>query len=157
MFSPLVGQQAGNAHHRAFGRGIRRHTDPALERQHRGDVNDLPAAALGDKVLRRRLGHEKYALDVEVHHVVPVLFAERQRVLAADQAGIVDQNINMAKLRHRPLQQLRDPVDLAQVGGQAEKAASQRRHPLDGFHRLDNIDTDNIAARFRQPEGHPLT
>ena len=41
---------------------------------------------------------------------------------------------------------------MAQVGGQAEKAASQRRHPLDGFHRLDNIDTDNIAARFRQPE-----
>ena len=108
-------------------------------------------------MFRRRLGHKKYALDVEVHHVVPVFFAERQRVLAANQAGIVDQNINMAELRHRPLQKLRNTVDLAQVGGQAEKTASQRGYPLDSLHRFDDIDTDNIAARFRQPEGHPLT
>ena len=108
-------------------------------------------------MLRRRLGHKKYALDVQVHDVVPVLFAERQRVLAADQPGVIDQNINMAEFRHRTLQQLGDTVDLAQVGGQAEKAASQRRHPFDGFHWLDDIDTNNIATCFRQPEGHSLT
>ncbi|STT06249.1 Uncharacterised protein [Klebsiella pneumoniae] len=82
-------------------------------------------------------------------------FAERQRVLAANQAGIVDQNINMAELRHRPLQKLRNTVDLAQVGGQAEKTASQRGYPLDSLHRFDDIDTDNIAARFRQPRAIP--
>ena len=63
----------------------------------------------------------------------------------------------MAELRHRTLQQLGDTVDLAQVGGQAKKTASQRGYSLDSLHRFDDIDTDNIAARFRQPEGHPLT
>jgi hypothetical protein len=55
------------------------------------------------------------------------------------------------------LQQLRDTVDLAQVGGQAEETAAQRRHALDGFRRFNDIDTDDIAARFRQAQRHALT
>ncbi len=39
------------------------------------------------------LRHEERGLDVDVHHVVPVLLAELHGVGAADQAGIVDQDV----------------------------------------------------------------
>ena len=46
--------------------------------------------------------------------------------------------------------QLRDTVNLAQIGGQVEKTTAQRRNALNGFRRFNNIDTHDIAAGFRQ-------
>ena len=62
----------------------------------------------------------------------------------------------MAELRHRALQQLRDTVNLAQIGGQAEKTTAQRRDALNSFRRFNNIDTHDIATGFRQAHRHAL-
>lgn len=105
---------------------------------------------LGDEVLRSRLGHKEHALDVQIHHVVPVRFAEVNRVFTTDQAGVVDQNIDMPKLRHRAIQQLRDRIDFAQVRGQAQETAAQCGNALDGFRWLNDVNPDDIAARFSQ-------
>ena len=101
-------------------------------------------------MLRRRLGHKEHALDVQVHDVVPVGLAEVNRVLTADQPRVVDQNVDMTKFRHRAIQQLRNGVDFTQVGGQAEKTAAQRGYAFDGFRGLNDVNPDDITARFRQ-------
>ncbi len=150
MFRPLVCQQAGHTHHGAFGGGVRRHADTALEREHGGNIHDLAAVPLRDKVLCRRLGHEKYALDVQIHHVVPVALAEVDRIFTANQPGVVDQNVDVTEFRHRAIQQFRNGIDFTQVGGQAQEAAAQGRHALEGFRRFNDINSDDIAARFRQ-------
>ena len=62
----------------------------------------------------------------------------------------------MTELSYRALQQLRDAVNLTQVGGQAEKTTAQRRYALNGFSRFNNIDTDDVAAGFRQADRHTL-
>ena len=51
---------------------------------------------------------------------------------------------------HRAIQQFRNGVDFTQVSGQAQETAAQRGHALDGFRWLNNVDTHNIATRFRQ-------
>ena len=101
-------------------------------------------------MLRSRLGHKEHALDVQVHHVVPVRFAEVNRIFTANQARIVDQNIDMPELRHRAIQQFRDRIDFAQVRGQAQETTAQRGDALDGFRWLYDVNPDDITARFRQ-------
>ena len=118
MFGPLVRHQAGDAHYAAFRRGVRRHADPALERKHRGDVDNFAAVTLSDKVLRRSLRHKEHALNVQVHHVVPVFFAEVDRIITTDKTCVVDQNIDMTEFCNCALQQRRNAVNLTQVGGQ---------------------------------------
>jgi hypothetical protein len=56
----------------------------------------------------------------------------------------------MTEFRHRAIQQFRNGIDFTQVGGQAQETAAQRRHALDGFSRFNDINPDDIAARFRQ-------
>ena len=156
VFRPFVRQQTGHAHHAAFRSGIRRHADTALEREHGGDINDLAAIALSDEVFRRCLGHKKDAFNIQVHHVIPVLLAEIDRVFATDQASVIDKNVDFAELGHRTIQQCRDTVDFTQVSRQAQETTAQRRNALDGFGRFNNVDTHDIATRFRQTQRHAL-
>ena len=108
-------------------------------------------------MLRRRLGHKEHGLDVQIHHVIPVFLAEFKGILTTNQTGVVDQNIDMTEFGNRTLKQLRNTVNLAQIGGQAQETTSQRGNTLNRFHRLNNINADNIAARFGQTERHTLT
>ena len=91
-----------------------------------------------------------YALDVQIHHVVPVALAEVDRIFTANQPGVVDQNVDVTEFRHRAIQQFMNGIDFTQVGGQAQEAAAQGRHALEGFRRFNDINSDDIAARFRQ-------
>ena len=56
----------------------------------------------------------------------------------------------MTEFSHRAVQQFRNGIDFTQVGGQAQETAPKSRHALDGFRRLNDINPDDIAARFRQ-------
>jgi len=42
---------------------------------------------------------KKYRLQVYIDHGVPVGFSEIDRVIATDDAGIVDQNVDLTELR----------------------------------------------------------
>ena len=96
----FAGHKLCKAHHCAFRRCIRRNPDAALERQHRGDTDDLAARALLDHLPRSYLTQQKHGLDVQVHHIIPILFGKIQKIGASDYAGIVNKYIQAAKLRH---------------------------------------------------------
>lgn len=89
------------------------------EGEHWRDIDNLAAIALRDKVFRRCLRHEEYALDIQVHDIVPVLFAELESIFAANQSGVIHRDINMTKLRYRAIQQCWNTINLSQIGGQA--------------------------------------
>jgi hypothetical protein len=97
---PLVGEQPCQPCDPALGSGIARHADPALEAQQRGDVDDL-AAALCEHVPPGRLAQEEQALEVGVDHRVPVGLGELDRIGAADDAGVVDEDVEAAELGER--------------------------------------------------------
>ena len=52
--------------------------------------------------MREGLGQEEARLEVDVHHLVPVGLAEIERVGAADDAGIVDEDVERAGQRLAP-------------------------------------------------------
>src|SRR5690606_39077029 len=113
--------------------------------QHRGDVDDL-AAALGDEVPAGGLAHEERGLDVDVHHVVPVLLAELHRVGAADQAGVVDQHVEAAEAGDGFGDDALDRLDADQVGIDVEEAAAQRAHLLAGFLGRDDAGAGDVGT-----------
>ena len=47
---------------------------------------------------RRRLAEEEQRLEIGVHHRIPIRLGEIERVFAADDAGIVHENVEPAKL-----------------------------------------------------------
>ena len=157
---PLVGQQLGQAAHPAFRGGVARHADAALESQHGSDVDDLAARA----VLRRPAGHvprdglaeEEQNLQVHIHHRVPVLLREIERILAPDDPGIVDQNVD-------PPQRVDRLVDdpLARLDGGKVRHDDMRTDAFGLHHRLCFIRTApcserDIRPRLRQRDGDAL-
>ena len=76
-----------------FRRGIGRHPDAALKGQQRRDVDDLaPSPWQGGT--REGLAGEEQRLGIHVHHRVPIGFGEIDRIVAADDARIVHQDVD---------------------------------------------------------------
>ena len=105
--TPFAGQQLGQTGHAAFAGGIGRDADAALKRQQRSDVDDLARSAR-HHLARNGLAQEKQRFQVHVHHRIPVVLGEIQRVGPTDDTGVVHQNIDVPG----PLHPLRnDPPD----------------------------------------------
>ena len=62
----FVGHQPGQPHHGALGGGVGRDADAALEREHRGGVDDLAAFALLDHDLGHGLAEEEQRAQIDV-------------------------------------------------------------------------------------------
>ncbi len=62
-----------------------------------------------------RLAEEEQGLEVGVHHRVPIRFGKLESVFAADNAGIVDQNVEPTKPLDRRLDDIVDRLDSGQV------------------------------------------
>ncbi|MPM89218.1 hypothetical protein SDC9_136326 [bioreactor metagenome] len=56
---------------------------------------------MGDHHLGRRGRAEKHALQVGVHHLIPLGFAHLHHLLGDSHSGVVDHNIHSAKMSHR--------------------------------------------------------
>ena len=93
---PFVREQLGEARDAVLRGRVGRHADAADLRQDRRHVDDLAASSARDRTLGERLREEEHALEVDIDHVVPVLLGELQRIGAADDAGIVDQDVGAA-------------------------------------------------------------
>ena len=117
----------------------------------------LPAA-LGNHHAAGRLRHEEDRLEVDLQHVVPVGLAVFQRGRAADDAGVVHEDVQPAHLGddlgddgvqigHR---------GLAQIAADLHEAAAQRCHRRAGLIALAAIQPDDIGAGLGQPERHRL-
>ena len=156
MLCPLVRQQTSHTHNCAFRSGVRRYADTTLVREHRSDVNDFAAFALSNELASHSLRHEEYALDVQVHYVVPVFFAEVDGIFTTNQTCVVNQNVDLAELSNRTLQQRWNTINLAQVSGQAQEAATQSIYTLDGFSRFNDVDTNDVTTSFCKTDSHTL-
>ena len=102
------------------------------------------------------LAHEERGLDVDVHHVVPVFFAELHCIGAANQAGVVDQDVEAAKAGDGFGDDALHRLDADQVGVDVDEAAAQRAHFFGGFIRRDDAGTGNVRAGGGQRHGDAL-
>src|SRR2546428_3228716 len=116
-----------------------------------GDVHDH-AAAPGDHLARDALQAEEDALAVDPHDAVPVLFGEIHDVGAARDAGVVDEDIDLAEgvdgLADHPV----DALEVADVGPEGQALAAER---ADGVGRrlggpLLEVDRYDVRAALRQ-------
>ena len=85
---------------------------PPLERQyasvaghgpifvHRSDVDDSPAAALLDHLFGRKLGSEEGALQIDLKHLLVLLFGRFEHGCASLDAGVVHHDVQPAKRFH---------------------------------------------------------
>lgn len=71
---------------------------------------------------------KKNRFEIQVDHRVPVAFREGQGIMAADNSGVVDQNIDPAHGRHRLVDQTAHIILLAEIRLNGVKAAAQRQH-----------------------------
>ena len=90
---PLVGEELGQAGDAVLGGGVARDADAALEGEQRGDVDDGAAGLAREGGAGEGLGEEEHRLEVHVDHVVPVGLGEVDGVGAADDAGVVDEDV----------------------------------------------------------------
>src|SRR3546814_9592157 len=65
------------------------------------DLIDDAAATLRHHVPRGGLGEEEQRFEVGVDHRVPIFLGEIEAVGTADDAGVIDQNVETAELFHR--------------------------------------------------------
>ena len=93
----LVGHGAGQAEQTALRGGVRGHANAALERQHRRDVDD-PSATLPLHDRACKLAAEReYGAEVHLDHGVPILIAVVEDRRAADDPGVVDEDVRAAE------------------------------------------------------------
>jgi hypothetical protein len=94
---PLVGEGFGKLTHTAFGRRVRRHQNSTLKGKQRGDVDNFARAAL-EHVAASVLGEAKDAGEINVDDRLPVFFGVIDGGRTANDARVVDQNIDGAEL-----------------------------------------------------------
>ena len=96
MFCPFIGQGTGDAGDPALGGCIRGDQNSTLERKHGGDIDDL-SMTVGNHDAGGCLGEEKSRLEVDLQHIIPVGLAEFKCRCAADDPGIINQDIQMSQ------------------------------------------------------------
>ena len=81
---------------------------------HRRDVHNL-SRALFDHLGKDSLGGVKYALEVDVMHLVPLTVVYFEKRLSWIDASVVDQNVNSAELIRRHFNHLVEDRSLPHV------------------------------------------
>lgn len=74
--------------------------------------------------------------------------------MAADNSGVVDQNIDPAHRRHRLVDQTAHIILLAEIRLNGVKAAAQRQHLGGSIMGNFTVDADDIAPGLRQAQRH---
>ena len=84
--------------HAALGDGVGRKRGDGQQRIDRRHVDDDPATALRDHLFRCGLHTEECALQVDRNDLVEILFGNLEQILIPCDAGIVDHDVDPAKL-----------------------------------------------------------
>ena len=116
-------------------------------------MNDLARRPPGHELTSEVLAEAEYAVEVHVHHFAPVLFGKIEKGGAADDAGIVHENIGPAERaqgfrHHRP-----GGGGRADVQHEREAPATERRDGAGGFAGIGAGHQDDVGAGFRQSDG----
>src|SRR3954451_6138463 len=100
---------------------VRGHADAAGESKNRGDIDDLRTAAARERALGKGLRQEEHALEINVGDVIPILLGEFQRIAAADNARVVDQNVGAAGPYNRFIDNALDRLDGGKISAPLKK------------------------------------
>ena len=95
--SPLIGEGLGELSYAALGRCIGGYPDATLKGEDRGNVDDF-AGAFGQHVPAGELGEAEDAGEVDVDNRIPVFFGVVGGGRAADDAGVVDEDVDGAEV-----------------------------------------------------------
>src|SRR3546814_10985481 len=76
-------------------------------------------------MLADRLAEEEERLQIGVHHRVPIGLGEVDRIGAADDAGIVDENVDAAELAKHRIDERLHRRDVRQVGAEILRLAAE--------------------------------
>ena len=112
---------------------------------YRSDVDDSPAAALLDHLLGRKLSSEECALQVDLKHLLVLLFGRFEHGCASLDAGVVHHDVQSAKRFHGCSDQPFQVRHLAHVRLYANGLVAERRYLL--FELLGRIRVGDIVNR----------
>ncbi|MCY1297236.1 hypothetical protein D9M70_466690 [compost metagenome] len=136
--------------------GIRRHADAALEGQHRGDIDDAAGASGRDHVSGCGLRQQKGRLQVDVEHTVPVFLGIVEQVGAANDAGIVDEDVDAAEGGHDVADRRRRVERPGEIDGQFVKANTRLSYQRCRLRHGRRTEGGDIGAGPRECQGHAL-
>src|SRR5205823_10637318 len=91
---------------------------------------DPAAALLPDHELRRRARHEERAAEVDFHDMVPVLVLHADEETVANDAAVVDEDVDAAEPLLGCIDQALGVLAACVVGGDAENPTPRRLHFL---------------------------
>ncbi len=156
-----LARMLGQARQAALARRVGRHADSALEGQQAGDVDHLAGHAVHRTLLQRLLGEglgqEEDDLQVGVHHRVPIGLGELDAVGAADDAGVVDQDVDLAEGGDGLVDHALDRFDRAEVGLDRQELATRGFDQGLGFGRRAAAGGGDVGAGLGQRHGHGLS
>jgi hypothetical protein len=95
----------------------------------RRDVHDVSGAAR-DHVRQHQLQAVVHTLEVDGLHLVPLLFGHSQERLTGVDAGIIDQNVDLAELLDGGIDCRSDLRGVADIAGEVLGPASRRAYGL---------------------------
>ena len=156
--APFAGQRAREVDDRAFGRvvGNRLHAARvAAQAGNRRHIDDAARLARNHAVLGDVLRQDEVATHIEVHHLVPGLDRMVFSRCAPSRAGVVNQNIHMAKALDGLVGQCADVGFFGAVGGNPVHVnagrfqGGSRFNQVFGFARTQHDFGTRFAQRLR--------
>ena len=143
--------------HPSLARRIAGNRDPALEREQRGDEDDLSLAPL-DHPPPELACQDELGREVHLEHAVPELVRMLDRGAALDRPGVEDEDVHERAVSRHLLGELENGLSLPEVAAVGpETTASCRDLGSDLVCRLQGAtDADDICAGICECDGRRL-
>ena len=91
------------------------------------------ALALADHVTANALGEEESGFEIGVDHRIPIVLGEIDGIVAADDAGIVHEDVDFTELGDRALHDAGDGRGGGEISFDRDEATAKRFHFRAGF------------------------
>ena len=152
---PFVGEGFGELADGALAGGVSGNRDAAEKREQGGDVDDFAGAA-GDHVLAGGAAGDEDAVEVDVEDGVPVGVGVVDGGGAFDDAGVVDENVEVALPGDGLVDEALDGGAVGEVGGDGVGVEAVFREAVDDggeFAGIAAVD-DDVGAGLAEGAGH---
>ena len=141
---------------RCLGGGIARNGEPALKAEHGAEKDDLAVPARHHP--RTEVpGELKRGGEIDGEHVVPVCVGVIAKRGAADDAGVVHQNVDLLTGCIEARDEIRDSALFPEIRAVVAEASSVRAHGLARFAAIlgkTGADPDDIRSGSRECHGN---
>lgn len=104
-----------------------------------------------------RLAEEEDRALIDLDDFVPIFLTEFEQRRSADDAGVVEQDVDAAEFLDRGIDNALHGGAFEQIGLDLADAASQRAHALSGFIGTGQANQSEVSARRGKTERRPLS